>query len=105
VEYSVVQDFQPHDVVVEIERRGLFTRLGERHFGPQPWRPTVGEYLECRHSQRGFGRVHMGSGCASAFDAAIRDALRDLVRVDDGGRLDLGVEARVVWGVPHPPHR
>jgi SAM-dependent methyltransferase len=92
-QYSVVRDFRPMDVVAEIERRGLFTRLGERRCGPQPWRPTIEEYLECRHSQRGFSRTQMGADAAAAFDAAIRGLLGE-------GRLDLSVTARVVWGRP-----
>ncbi len=107
--YSSVRDFRPMDVVEEIERRGLFTRVGERRCGPEAWRPTVEEYLEFRHSQRGFSRTHMEAGSASAFDEAIRNALDDLVRageisrIDD--RLDLTVEARVVWGLPHTEAR
>lgn len=103
--YSSVRDFRPMDVVAEIERRGLFTRVGERHCGPEAWRPTVAEYLEFRHSQRGFSRSHMDAGSASAFDDAIRHALDDLVRAGELGltddRLDLTVQARVVWGLPH----
>jgi SAM-dependent methyltransferase len=107
--YSSVRDFRPMDVVEEIERRGLFTRLGQRRCGPEAWRPTVEEYLEFRHSQRGFSRAHMDAGSASAFDAAVRNALEDLVRAGDisrtDDRLDLTVEARVVWGLPHPEAR
>ncbi len=99
--YSTVRDFRPTDVVTEIERRGLFARTGERRCGPHPWRPTVAEYVECRHSQRGFARAHMDPATVPAFDAAVREALVDVPRVGD--RLDLSVEARVVWGVPAPP--
>ena len=102
--YSSVRDFRPMDVVAEVERRGLFTPLGERRCGPEPWRPTVEEYLEARHSQRGFSRAHLDSGSAAAFDRAIRDVLDDLVGAGEIGRvqdrLDLAVQARVVWGVP-----
>jgi len=102
--YSTVRDFRPLDVVTEIERRGRFTRLGERQCGPQAWHPTVDEYLRCRHSQRGFSLAQMDGADASAFDAAVRDTLADLVRVGElrrtGDRLELVVRARVVWGVP-----
>ncbi len=103
--YSSVRSFRPMDVVAEIERRGLFTRVGERRCGPEVWRPTLAEYLEGRHSQRGFSRAHMDGGSAAAFDKAIRDVLDDLVRAGEisciHNRFDLAVEARVVWGVPH----
>ena len=107
VRYGSVRDFRPMDIVEEIERRGLFTRLGERRCGPESWHPTVAEYLEFRHSQRSFSRAHMAPGTASAFDAAVREVLDDLVRAGDisrtGDRLDLTVQARVVWGLPHSP--
>src|SRR5215211_5806395 len=63
--YSSVRDFRPMDVIAEIERRGLFTRLGQRRCGPEAWRPSVEEYLECRHSQRGFSWTHLGGRSAS----------------------------------------
>jgi SAM-dependent methyltransferase len=100
--YGAARDFRALDVVTEIERRGLFTRVGERRCGPEAWRPTVPEYLECRHSQRGFSRAHMAAGAAAAFDDAVNDTLADLVRTGEvrrtGDRLELAVEARVVWG-------
>jgi SAM-dependent methyltransferase len=101
--YSTVRDFRPLDVVTEIERRGLFTRLGERRCGPQAWRPTISEYLNGRHSQRGFSRAHMAPAEADAFDEAVRAALAETGEIRcTGGRLDLTVAARVVWGIPAP---
>jgi SAM-dependent methyltransferase len=94
--YSTIRDYRPLDVVSEIERRGLFTRMGERRCGPQAWRPTVAEYLEARHSQRGFHRANQHAD-HEAFDDAIRQALQPR-----GDRLELTVEARVVWGRPQP---
>lgn len=106
--YSPVRDFRPYNFLEELQQRGLFAKLGERRCGPEPWRPTVDEYLECRHSQRGFSRTHMGPQVAAAFDAAIREVLqrfiRDSVIQQRDGRLDLQVEATIVWGRPHVPH-
>jgi SAM-dependent methyltransferase len=100
--YGAARDFQRLDLVAEIERRGLFARVGERRCGPRAWRPTVPEYLECRHSQCGFSRAHLDPGASAAFDEAVRDTLEDLVRAGEirrtGERLELAVEARVVWG-------
>jgi SAM-dependent methyltransferase len=100
--YSTVRDFRPLDLVTELERRGLFTRVDERRCGPQAWRPTVPEYLMCRHSHRGFAPARMGPNEATAFDEAIRAALAETSEVGyTDGRLNLTVEARVVWGVPN----
>jgi SAM-dependent methyltransferase len=102
--YSPVRNYQPFNLVEHLVARQLFEVDGQRRFGPEPWRPTVEEYLECRHSQRGLSRPHMGPAAAAAFDADVAQALRELtqsgvlIRHDD--RMDLGVVGRVTWGRP-----
>jgi SAM-dependent methyltransferase len=105
--YSPVRDFRSYNLIEELVRRGLFAPLGERRCGPQPWRPTIDEYVECRHSQRGFSRTHMGPAPTAAFDAAVREAIEGLVREggvrQHQGRLELQVDALVQWGRPLQP--
>jgi SAM-dependent methyltransferase len=102
--YSPVKDYRPYDMIAELESRGLFTALGRERCGPARWTPTVEEYLECRYSQRGSSRTHMGQEATAGFDADVRDVLAALVR--DGtieerdGRLQLEVTASVTWGIP-----
>ena len=102
--YSANTDFQPYDLVTELTKRGLFREVSRETCGPEPWRPTLEEYLLCRHSQNGFSRTHMGPGRAAAFDTAIEQALADLCREgliqESGGRYELCVRATVVWGEP-----
>lgn len=102
--YSANKDFRPSDVTAELEGRGLFRKTGERRTAPAPWRPTMEEYIACRHSQNGFSRERMAPGTAEAFDAAIRVALRETIAAGDvterDGRLELAVTAMVVWGEP-----
>ena len=101
-QYSPVRDYRSFDLVAEPTDRDLFEVHGEQTFGPEGWHPTVDEYLECRHSQRGLSRTHMGPEAVRAFDSEAREALTgDLAEHD--GRLELSVEARVTWGRPHPP--
>jgi hypothetical protein len=104
--YSTNRAFRPYNLLDELTGRGLFEQQGQRRIGPEPWRPTIAEYIECRHSQNGLSRERMGRA-AEAFDAETRAALLDLVREgtmalrDD--RLDLTVEATIIWGRPlHP---
>jgi hypothetical protein len=90
-----------------LTQRRLFEKWGERRCGPEPWSPTIDEYLEGRHSQRGFSRTHMGAQAASAFDIDVRQVLEDLnaqgaIAISDG-RLQLTVEATVTWGKPLRP--
>jgi SAM-dependent methyltransferase len=102
--HTPVHDYTPYDLVAELVSRGLFEVRGERRCGPEPWRPTVDDYLECRHSQRGLSRTHMGPEAVAAFDLEVRELFEQLCRAGalacDEGRLALAVEAHVVWGVP-----
>jgi SAM-dependent methyltransferase len=103
-QFTPVRDYQPYNLADEIESRGLFQRAGEEQFGPDPWTPTIEDYLECRHSQRGFSRTHMGPEAVAGFDDAVRELLEACCREgaidlhDD--RLQLSVVARVIWGRP-----
>jgi SAM-dependent methyltransferase len=104
--YGANRDYRPYDLVAELEGRGLLRVAGRLACGSEPWRPTLGEYLLCRHSQNGFSRTHMGAEAAAAFDAAVTDALaglcRDGVITERAGRYELSVVATVVWGEPRP---
>ena len=109
--YSPVRDYQPYDLIAELTSRGLFTEVGRRRCGPMPWTPTVAEYLECRHSQRGASRTHMGAQAVAAFDQEIAQVLAELCRdgtlAERDGRLQLEVTASIVWGrpvLPRPAH-
>jgi SAM-dependent methyltransferase len=100
--YSPVPDYRPYDLIAELTSWGLFAEVGRRRCGPALWTPTVAEYVECRHSQRGGSRTHMGPDTVAAFDAAIAGVLAELCR--DGtleerdGHLQLSVTSTVVWG-------
>ena len=99
--------WRPIVLTDELVQRSLFKLLGHQRYGPEPWQPTTEEYLECRHSQQGFSRTHMGPADVEAFDRAIRAALEDLLRagVIDciDGRWQLTVDAAMHWGLPLPP--
>jgi SAM-dependent methyltransferase len=105
--YSTNREYQPYDLVEELERRGLFEQLGEIRTAAEPWTPTIDEYVELRHSQNGLSRERMGES-AIGFDRELRSAVDDLVRKgaielrDD--RLELSVDASIVWGKPRWPY-
>ncbi len=105
-EFSSVRDYRPYDLVDELEQRALFTRTDERQCGPEAWRPTIDDYLDGRHSQRGFSRAHMAD--AAGFDRAVRDVLGRLIAGGDltttGDRLELSAGGRVSWGTPTAAH-
>jgi SAM-dependent methyltransferase len=100
--YSPVRNYVQYDLVALLEQCGLFTRLGRQRTEPEPWLPTIDDYLECRYSQRGLSRTHMGPAAVSAFDTAIRVALAELCEqgevIERDGRLQLTVDATITWG-------
>lgn len=104
--YSTNRDYRPYDLVAELELRGLFQKIGEVRTDAESWQPTIDEYLECRHSQNGLSRERMGDS-AEAFDEAVRQVLVQSIRDNTielrAGRLQLEVEAKVVWGKPTWP--
>jgi SAM-dependent methyltransferase len=105
--YSPVRNYRPYNMVDGLTQRGLFEKRGEQRRGPEPWQPTIDEYLECRHSQRGLSRTHMGPAALAAFDAEMRQMLEQLCEAgaiaQRDGRLQLSVEASVIWGRPLAP--
>jgi hypothetical protein len=104
--YSPVPDYRPYDLIAELRSRGLFAEVGRQRCGPAPWTPTIAEYLECRHSQRGGSRTHMGEEMVAGFDAAVTALLEELrgagTLTERDGRFQLEVTANVVWGSPAP---
>lgn len=104
--HSTNRDFRPYNILDELAERNLFAPEGQDRIGPEPWRPTIDEYIECRHSQNGLSRERMGAA-AEGFDAEMHEALRDLVgdraMAMQGDRLELTVEATITWGRPLRP--
>jgi SAM-dependent methyltransferase len=95
--YSTNPDFQPFDLIGEIERRRLFEKRGEYTTGPEPLVRSVSDFIEWFHSMSSFSRDLMTPEAVVAFDAALRDAVAPYVR---DGKLDTHVVGRVVWGKP-----
>lgn len=97
VRYTTNRDFQPYNLISELESRGLFTKSGERGTAPIPVEQSVDDYIESIHSRNGFSRDRMRPEDAAAFDAVVRELVTPYVR---DGVLLLRVSAMVVWGVP-----
>lgn len=93
--YSTNRDFQPYNLVEELEARSLFTKTGERHTAPMPFAQPVEAYIESFHSRNGFSRERMRPEDAAAFDARVRELVTPY---SEGGMLHLDVFGVVVWG-------
>jgi SAM-dependent methyltransferase len=88
---------RPVDIIDELERHGLFRKVGEQVTATTPFAQSVDDYIESYHSRSGFSRERMGLERAEAFD---REARRMLLAAHSDGVVALQVSASVVWGVP-----
>ena len=98
--YSTNKDFQPYDVVTELERRDLFALAGSARTEPEPFSQPVGAYIESVHSRNGFSRDRMRPEDAAAFDAAVAELLAPYA---PDGQLTLRIAATLRWGSPLAP--
>ena len=98
--YSTNREFQPYDLVEELEARSLFRVAGERRTAPVPFQQPVEAYVESIHSRNGFSRDRMTADAADAFDAAVRDLLWPFAH---DAMLHLQIVGTVVWGEPQAP--
>jgi SAM-dependent methyltransferase len=57
-QYSPVRSYEPTNLIIELEQRGLFSVRGEQRVEPTPWQPSADEYLAALHSQRGCSPAH-----------------------------------------------
>jgi SAM-dependent methyltransferase len=97
--YSTVQNFQPIDVPIEFERRGLFVRHGSKRTTSVEFRQTLESYVESFHGRASFSRERMTPKNSFDFDQAIRD----LVTLHTPHEVVLNVASEIVWGTPVRP--
>lgn len=97
--FSTNRDYQPYDIVDELQQRDLFHPCGTAQTAWVPFAQSVDDYIESFHSANGFSRERMTSSAAAAFDAH----LRALVTAHaNNGLLHFTVSTQVVWGLPSP---
>jgi len=95
--YSTNPDFQPLDLIGELERRGLFEKRGEYTTEPLPLARSVSDIIEWFHSMSSFSRDLMTPESVAAFDAELRETVTPYVR---DRLLDTHIVGRVTWGRP-----
>lgn len=95
--YSTNQDFQPYNLLDELERRQLFAKVGRKRTAPQEYTMPVDQYVELFHARNGFSRQRMDAPAASAFDAAVRELVTPF---SAGNLLTFDVTTDIIWGQP-----
>ena len=95
--HSWNEEFEPHDLVAELERRSLFVESGRSESEPVPWRPTLEELVAVHFSASGFAPSKLTD--RERFAAEVRAAVESTLEPRDD-RYDLDVVATVTWGRP-----
>ncbi|HEY0733576.1 MAG TPA: methyltransferase domain-containing protein [Herpetosiphonaceae bacterium] len=94
--YSTNQEYQPLNLIAELERRGLFTPIGRHRTRPVAIRQPVDTYIESFHGRASFSRQRMSPEAAAAFDQAVREVLAQ----EQHTLVELRIIAEIVWGKP-----
>ncbi len=94
---STNQDYEPYDLIEELETRGLFTVEGRHVTAPVARQQRVNEHIEFWHSRNGLSRDRMSQAHQKRFDEGVREAVEPYA-VD--GRLEFELRAEAIFGRP-----
>lgn len=93
--YSIYKNYQPTDIVAELERRDLFRRYGGVRTEPVAFTQSIDEYVESFHGRASLTRERLAAE-ATAFDAEVRQ----LVARFCPQRVELRIVVDIAWGKP-----
>lgn len=96
-QYATNKDYQPYNLIEELEMRGLFQKVGEKVTTSVPFVQFVDDYIESFHSKNGFSRERMNPEAAHAFD---QEAKKILLKSYSDSVMSLQVVGHIVWGIP-----
>lgn len=99
-EYSTMLNFQPFNLIEELEWRGLFEREGGHETLPVTSGQSIEAYIESFHSRASLSRENMLPAASAAFDQRLRELVEPW---SEDGMLRLQTVGSVVWGQPHAP--
>jgi len=94
---STNPDYQPINLIEELEKRRLFHLLGEKKTAPVSFAQSIDDYVKSFHSMSSLSRQHMTAHTASAFDDEIRALLS---KFGATSKVEMQVVGTVLWGVP-----
>ena len=96
-QYSTMRNYQPFDLIAELQRRGLFRVVGKHETAPATAQQSVEDYVASFHSRSSLSRRRMPQADVVAFDNHLTKLVEPWSNV---GMLELHTVASVVWGVP-----
>lgn len=95
--YRTDGGYQPYNMIEELERHGLFQKVGEQETAPISFVQSIDDYIASYHSRSGFSKERMGQAQADTFDQEARSIL---LNSHSDGTISLQVVGSVVWGFP-----
>jgi SAM-dependent methyltransferase len=95
--YSTNREYEPFDLVEELEQRHLFVQEGAIRTQPILFSQSVEDFIRSIHSMNGFSRQRMGEAAANAFDDEVRKLLTPY---QQDGYLTQSTVDTIVWGKP-----
>jgi SAM-dependent methyltransferase len=96
-QFSTNRDYQPYNLLAELEKRQLFMKQGETATKPELFTQTISDYIESIHSSNGFSRDRMQPEKAQAFDVAVRELVWSYIGED---MFATAVSTHIAWGFP-----
>jgi trans-aconitate methyltransferase len=96
-QFSTMQNYQPFDLIDELEKRDLFQKLGERKTAPVTSAQSINDYIASFHSRSSLSLDHMPTADAATFDRQLRGLVSPWSKE---GMLELQTVGSVVWGKP-----
>jgi trans-aconitate methyltransferase len=99
-QFSTMQNYQPFDLIAELEKRDHFQEMGERETASITSSQSIDDYIASFHSRSSLSLDYMPASDAVAFDRQLRDLVSPW---STEGTLELLTVGRVVWGKPRRP--
>jgi trans-aconitate methyltransferase len=96
-QFSTMQNYQPFDLIAELEKRHLFQRMGARETAPVTFIQSIDDYIASFHSRASLSLDHMPASDAATFDWQLRDLVSPWSKE---GVLELQTVGSIVWGKP-----
>lgn len=98
--YSNYKNFEPYDLIVELEKRQVFQVIGHEMTAPAGSMQSVDDYIASFHSRSNLSPDVMKAEDVEAFDNQLRSLVEPYSR---DGQLELNTVATLVWGKPLNP--
>jgi ubiquinone/menaquinone biosynthesis C-methylase UbiE len=94
--YSTNREYQPYNVIEELEHRKLFNIERKIRTEPVPFTQSVQDYIESFHSRNGLSRQRLSDG-GRGFDEELRELIG---RFTDSDKLTFDLSVNVTIGCP-----